>query len=290
MKTLVHSPFPRFKTFLEDIFWDLFKLRRRSHFDGIDVRKMSSLQNRFDLREEKKVTRSQIGGVWRVFRSCNVSFCEKLTNTQGCVSRNVIVTERPCVSFSKAPPLVRLTCPVYLHIPWIGNVSMRFEKQITSAVKRCFFSVEPRVIFNTRRLLPAIKKDVLPSHHHSNVIYQFLCHCDSRYVGRTSQRLEERIKQHVPKSITNPRTSANRQSLSRSCKNNIRPQQFHESAIDQHLLDNAQCALHYSNEKFSILARGRSSFHLSALEATFIKSLNPILCKQKEFVYSLKIS
>ena len=98
------------------------------------------------------------------------------------------------------------------------------------------------------------------------------------------------FKKHVPKSITNPRTSANRQSFSRSCKNNIRPQQFHESAIGQHLLDNAQCALHYSNEKFSILARGRSSFHLSALEATFIKSLNPLLCKQKEFVYSLKIS
>ena len=63
-----------------------------------------------------------------------------------------------------------------------------------------------------------------------------------------------------------------------------------ETAIGQHLLDNAQCALHYSNEKFSILARGRSSFHLSALEVTFIKSLNPFLCKQKEFVYSLKIS
>ena len=130
----------------------------------------------------------------------------------------------------------------------------------------------------------------LPSHHHSYVIYQFLCHCDSRYVGRTSQRLEERIKQHVPRSITNPRASANRQSLSRSCENNTRPQQFHESAIGQHLLDQAQCALYYSNEKFSILARGRSSFHLSALEATFIKSLNPLLCKQKEFVYSLKIS
>ena len=54
LKTLVHSPFPRFKTFLESIFWDLFELRRRSHFDGIDVRKMGSLQNRFDLREEKK--------------------------------------------------------------------------------------------------------------------------------------------------------------------------------------------------------------------------------------------
>ena len=82
-------------------------------------------------------------------------------------------------------------CPVYLHIPWIGNVSMKFEKQIMSAVKHCFFSVKPRVIFNTQQLLPAIKKDVLPSHHHSSVIYQFVCHCDSQYVDCMSQRLEE---------------------------------------------------------------------------------------------------
>ena len=107
-------------------------------------------------------------------------------------------------------------------------------------------------------------------------------HCKGHQ--RTSQRLKERIKQHVPRSIANPPASPNRQSLSRSCKANTRPQQFLESSISQHLLDNAQCALHYSNEKFSILARGRSSFHLSALEATFIKSLNPLLCKQKESV------
>ena len=68
-------------------------------------------------------------------------------------------------------------CSVYLHIPWIGNISMKFEKQITSAVKRCFFSVEPRIVFTTRQLLPATKKDVLPSHHQNNVIYQFVCHC-----------------------------------------------------------------------------------------------------------------
>ena len=139
-------------------------------------------------------------------------------------------------------------CPVHLHIPWIENVSMKFEKQITSAVKRCFFSVEPRVIFNTRQLFPAFKKHMLPFHHHSNVIYQFLCHCNSWYVGHMSQWLEERIKQHVLRSIVNPHVLANRQSLSHSCKTNTRPQQFHESAIGQHLLDNVQCALHYSNE------------------------------------------
>jgi len=134
-----------------------------------------------------------------------------------------------------------------------------------------------------------IWKDVLPSHHQNNVIYQFVCHCDSRYVGCTSQRLEERIKQHIPKLITNPPTPHIRQSLPRPGKATS-SRQFHESTIGQHLLDNAECALHYNNDKFSVLARARTSFHLSALEATFIKSLNPLLCKQKEFVYSLKIS
>ena len=90
-------------------------------------------------------------------------------------------------------------CPVYLHVPWLGNVSTRFEKQISSAVKRCYFAVEPRVVFTTRQLLSPTKKDVLPSHHCSNLVYLFVCHCDSRYVGRTSQRLQERIKQHIPK-------------------------------------------------------------------------------------------
>ena len=134
-------------------------------------------------------------------------------------------------------------CPVYLHIPLIGYVSMKFEKQITSAMKRCFFSIEPRVVFTTWQLLPATKKDELPSHHQNNVIYQFVCHCDSRYVGRMSQRLEERIKQHIPKSITNPPTPHIRQSLPRPGKDTS-PRQFHEFTIGQHLLDNAQSALH----------------------------------------------
>ena len=41
---------------------------------------------------------------------------------------------------------------------------------------------------------------------------------------------------------------------------------------------------------FSILSRGRSSFHLRMLEATFILTTDPILCRQKEFVRSLSLS
>ena len=57
------------------------------------------------------------------------------------------------------------------------------------------------LFYKTNQLLPVANKDVLPALQNRNVIYQFSCHCDSRYVGRTSQRLQDRIKQHVPKSI-----------------------------------------------------------------------------------------
>ena len=53
---------------------------------------------------------------------------------------------------------------------------------------------------------------------------------------------------------------------------------------------NPTCAHEYNDNKFSILSRGRTSFHLSTLEATYIKTSKPNLCKQKEFVYGLNIA
>ena len=163
---------------------------------------------------------------------------------------------------------------------------MRFQKQISSAVQRCYFTVELRVVFTTGQFLPSTKKDVLSSHQCSNLVYQYVCHCDSQCVGRTSQRLQEGIMQHIPKFTA---ISPNRKSLPRRCKANGRSRQFHESAIGQHL-DNPTCASHYDDDKFSILDRDRFLFYLSALGATFIKFLKPILCKQQEFVYFLKMS
>ena len=62
-----------------------------------------------------------------------------------------------------------------------------------------------------------------------------------------------------------------------------------DSAIGLHLLQNPTCAQHYDDNRFSVLAQGRSPFYLTALEVTFIKTSNPAFCRQKEFVYSLKI-
>lgn len=200
------------------------------------------------------------------------------------ISKKIVQFQKPAVSGPKK-------CPVYLHLPWLGNVSTKFEMQIKTAVKRCYFAVEPNIIFKTRQLLPATKKDVLPTCYQSNIIYEFVCHCDSRYVGRTSQRLQQRINQHIPKSVINKQNFQNRMKLARSCKPTKSPQpEISFSAIGQHLLENPSCAKEYNDQKFSILARGRTAFHLSTLEATYIKTTKPDLCKQKEFVYGLKIT
>ena len=64
---------------------------------------------------------------------------------------------------------------------------------------------------------------------------------------------------------------------------------FEALAIGLHLLQNPTCAQHYDDSRLSILAQRHQPLHLSALEATFIKTSNPALCRQNEFVYSLKI-
>ena len=99
-------------------------------------------------------------------------------------------TLREIVSISS--PYVQ-KCPDYLHLSWLGTPSVGFENKIKASVEKSFFTVEQRVMFTSRPLLPLIKKDVLPVSLVSNVVYNFLCYCDSRYVGHTSQRLQDRI-------------------------------------------------------------------------------------------------
>ena len=196
---------------------------------------------------------------------------------------------------------------------------IRFENQVKSAVKQCFSADETRVVvYSTNKLLSATNNVVRPALQKRNGIYQFACHCDiSRYIGLLSQKLQEKIKQHISKSIGSFSSSQKRLLPARRCKpfTHTNTQSFaSDSDIGLHFIQNPVCAKHYDGSRFSILAQGRSSFHLvaplsilaqdrspfhrSALLAiyllsshlsTFIKTSSPALCQQKKFVYSLEI-
>ena len=103
-------------------------------------------------------------------------------------------TETKMKEFDAAVKYGSAKCPVYLRLQRLGPVSMRFESQVKSAIDDCYSTVEPRVVcIYNKRIASCYKKDVLPAPHQNNVVYQFSCHCDS-----TSQRLQDRITQHIP--------------------------------------------------------------------------------------------
>ena len=95
-----------------------------------------------------------------------------------------------------------------------------------------------------------------------------------------------RLKQHVPTSIWK-KSSTVREQPHRMCKN-ITSKVDCESAIAQHLITNPECAKTYTDDNLRTIGQARSSFHLGVLGSVYIKTQNPVLCRQKEIVFSLK--
>ena len=279
-------------------FLDILKEKKQNKFVTSVYRKptFTGQYTRWESFGSKKRNTNLIGTL--VHRALEICSEEKLASEMNTIRR--ILRKNGCPEdiinlgikkkisgFTASKREVPEKCSVYLKIPWIGNVSLKFKKQTKNAANKCFGSVFTRAIFLTRKMMPSIRKNRLPSIQRSNVIYKYLCHCDSVYVGRTSQRLEDRINQHIPKFIRT-QTKPDKPLPQRSCKTSVSNLNS-DSAIGLHLLQNKNCADDYNNNMFTILATGRSSFPLATLEATFIKTLDPVLC-QKKFVYTLKIA
>ena len=116
----------------------------------------------------------------------------------------------------------------------------------------------------------------------AELLNEYVCHCDSRYVDCTTQRLQEPIKQYVPKAIRQRTTPTQQQGTHRSqptrtqpstkckAKNKTQIEPENDSAIGQHLLESNQCARNFSDSRFKILTTARSQFHLSLLEVVNI--------------------
>ena len=200
-----------------------------------------------------------------------------------------ITISKKIALFNRKPKEGPQKCPVYLKLPWIGKISLNFEKQTKIAINRCYQAVEPRIIFTTRKILPAVHKNVLPSLQQSMVVYQYVCRCHCRYVGRTSQRLQDRINQHIPRCIRSDKRPT-KNLPNRKGKITSTPSVYCDSAIGQHLLENKECAKHFNDAQFFILATARPSFHLSVLEEPTSMPYSLFSVVKREFVYSLQIS
>ena len=80
-------------------------------------------------------------------------------------------------NFAAEKPCDLEKCPVYLKLLWIGNVSSKFENQISKAITSCFYVVKPHVVYNTKVMLSSAKKDSVPT---TQKIYEFSCRYETR--------------------------------------------------------------------------------------------------------------
>ena len=127
-------------------------------------------------------------------------------------------------------------------------------------------------------MLPSAKKDSVPATQKSCVVYEFSCRYEACYVGRTTQRLEDRIKQYLPMS-TRTKNNMIREQPPFMCKNSISKIKS-DSAIGQHLITNPECAKTYTDDNLRIIGQARSSFHLSIFESVYTQTQNPVLYKK----------
>ena len=157
-------------------------------------------------------------------------------------------------------------CPVYVRLPWIGSSSQLIAGKVSSSVTHCYNTAMVRTIFTTQAAFHSTHKDVLPLFQQSNLIYKFQCCCNATHIECTSQHLEVRVKQYVPRDIRNCTTSGHSKLLN--------------FAICEYLNAINSCAVNYNGECFGVSHRARAKQHLVVLEALYILFYRPTLCKQ----------
>ena len=102
----------------------------------------------------------------------------------------------------KEPPTMIYTAerkPIYICLPFKGEVaSERVNRRLFRAIRSTFASATLKSWFTTSALFSLNLKDKVPSHDQSMVVYSFSCCCAAEYIGRTTRRLSQRIREHHP--------------------------------------------------------------------------------------------
>ena len=169
-----------------------------------------------------------------------------------------VVVNNVMIKFDRASSCTVNRCPVYLRLPYIGSRVERLAKSITTAVGRRYFSAAVRIIFQTRTAFVSMRKDALPPHHINSVIYKYTCSCGCDYLGKTSNHLDRILNLRLKRGqLAN--TSG--------------------SSIAEHMINRRECVADFNDDRFSILSRSHSLFHLKVLETLYVRSLQPSLCK-----------
>ena len=92
---------------------------------------------------------------------------------------------------------------VFVQLPWLGSASLALKRRIFKLTNDAIPLCAPVCVFTSKKMFHTNREDVLSADNLSNVVYLFSCACGHSYFGRTTLRLGERIRQHIPAEMTN---------------------------------------------------------------------------------------
>ena len=166
---------------------------------------------------------------------------------------------------------------VYISLPFNGDSQAQIiTRRLVNATAKTFPAANLRIHFSSTPLLRFHLKDIMPVSSTSFCVYSFTCSCGACYIGRTTRRLSDRIREHHPKWLYNG------------------PNKTIRSSIVAHLVDND----HRVNVGdafrpiFQVRVRQSRCIRyriLAAAEAVGIRLYNPLLCTQKQFIQPLHL-
>jgi len=229
---------------------------RKPSFTGLCLQWDSYCPRKYKVGLVKCLVNRAIRICSSVTLSSELLFLKNLFHSNGYPTGiiNRYVTDKPLqLPQSTAGPIV------IIRLPYTGPDSIHAERKVRNAVRGAFSDVQVVTVYNTRRAF-TMKKDVLPTHLISKVIYSFKCRqCVSRYLGRTLQHLNARIKQHVPLHLLPADARAQRPKRGRP------PKLKGTTRVTLIPTVTAITGTNHSDACFDVITRGRSPGHLAVV-------------------------
>ena len=150
--------------------------------------------------------------------------------------------------------------PLFFHLRYLGPMSETVSKDICRKIRSTYPILKPMPIFRTNQLAPTVMKDQVPLCHKPKVIYEFICPCGARYVGKSERCLHIRRAEHVPKWVQN--------SNSRPKSNKVA-----QSAVTRHLTEceRKSDVLADTEKGFKVLRSLKNRLQLNVAESVTIK-------------------
>ena len=166
---------------------------------------------------------------------------------------------------------------IFIRLPFKSDAAAEIiNRKLHQSLKSTFTTATLRSRFTTTPVLNLSLKDKVPAHDHSMLVYSFSCCCSEEYVGRTTRRLSERIKEHHPVWLRTGSVKTIR------------------SSVVEHLVNtnhqiNPDTAFRIVYTVPSYHTNGVRQQILATAESIAIRLRNPNLCSQKQFIRSLSL-